>query len=437
MFLPATAGAVTYVVDTDGSGNAGACTAAAGDCTLPDAIDTANSNTGGDTISFALSSVVLDEPLPAVTDPVTINGFPTAVTVSGSPAYATNCTPGLYAFDLTDSGAVPSSVRGLPIYDVCNRAIKSNVAPPTIKVGPRRFDNTVSINGQAAAGATVDVFAADGPDTGSNEGDDFLATVSAPAGGYSYTPGSEPVAGQKFTAVQYNGSGGSNFATRAETPSDLTSPTLLRAVAVSNSGVRLDFNEPIAPASAVPSAFTLSVASIPRAIASATASGSSVFLESSVPWLTGEAGSAVLSGTVRVTDAVGNEALGQPAVEVNAGPGEAVLPQITSMRLSPNRFCKKVTRRCRRGSSAVLIAVNKPARVIFEVRRGGKRSRTMVTFVRRLDAGRNRVKLSGVVSGKQLPATILALRATAQDVARSLSPPVEAVFRVVTDKSKL
>lgn len=438
LIAPAAAAADTYVVDDAASGSAGACSVGPGDCTLRDAIDAANANAGADTITFAAVAIVLDSPLPPVTDPVAINAFGVAVTVSGSATYATNyCATTDYAFDLTDSGATPSSVRSLPIFDVCNRAIRSNVAPPTIRVGPRRFDNTVSVSGTAAAGAQVDVFSADGPDTAASEGEAFLFTLSAPSGTFSYTPGSEPVAGDKFTAIQRTGAGGSNFATRADTPSDLASPTLQQAVAVSNSSIRLDFSEPIAPDSATPSAFALSVAAVPRAISSATVSGSSVYLESSVPWQTGEAGSAVLTGTVRVTDLTGNEAIGQPGVDVYAGPGEATLPQITSMRLAPNRFCKRATRRCRRAKSTVLIALNKPARVIFEVRRGGRRGRTMVTFVRRLDAGRNRVKLTAVVSGKQLPATILALRATAQDVARSLSPPAEAVFRIVTDKSKL
>lgn len=440
LLMPSAAGADIYLVDNAAGANVGDCTSApAGDCSLADAIDAANANAGSDSIDFAPPlAIVLDDPLPAVTSPVAIDAFGLDVSVTGSAGYASiYCAATDYAFDLTDSGATPSSVRGLPVFDVCDRAIKSNVPPPTIAVGPRRFDNTVAINGQAVAGASVYVYGADGATTGAHEGDDDLYELSAPAGAFSYTPGSEPAAGDKFTALQVTAGGGSNFAARVTTPSDLASPTPVRSVAVSNAAVRLDFNEPINPASVTPGAFSLSVAGVPRAISSAGVFGNSVFLESSVPWQTGEAGSVALTGTMRVTDGGGNEVLGQPVLDVFSGPGESTLPQITSMRLSPNRFCKKATSRCRRSKSTILIALNKPARVIFEVRRGGKRAKTMVSFVRRLDAGRNRVKLTAVVSGKQLPASILSLRATAQDVARSASVPAEAVFRIVTDKSKL
>lgn len=436
---PLSAQADTFLVDDAGTGSAGTCdTGTPADCTLRDAIDAANANSGADQIDFLPLAIELDDPLPAVTDPVAVDAFGVAVTVSGSAAYATSyCAGSEYAFDLTAPNAAPSSVRALPVFAVCGRAINSNVPAPTIQVGPRRFDNTVSISGQAAPSATVDIFSADGPSTMNAEGDDYLVSPAVPSGSYSYMPGVEPVAGSKFTALQLNGSGGSNFSATAVTPSDLTSPTLLRAVAISNTAVRFDFSEPIAAASAQATAFSLSVAGAPRAIASSTVQGASVFVESSNPWLTGEAGSASLTGAARVTDQLGNEVLGQPSAAVAAGPGEAVLPLITSMRASPNRVCKKVTSRCRRGSISVLIALNKPGRVIFEVRRRGKSARTMVTFVRRLNAGRNRVKLTSIVSGKQLPRAVLILQARAQDVARSMSAPVETNFRIVDDKRDL
>ena len=49
-----TSQAATYVVDNTGDTNLSACTAAAGDCTLRGAINSANSNPGADTINFAI-----------------------------------------------------------------------------------------------------------------------------------------------------------------------------------------------------------------------------------------------------------------------------------------------------------------------------------------------------------------------------------------------
>lgn len=434
-----TADAATYLVDNAASGSVGSCvTVTPSDCTLRDAITAANANGGTDLINFQALSIVLDDPLPAVTDPVTVDAFGAAVTVKGSASYvSTYCAGGAFAFDLTAPAASPSGVHALPVFGVCGRAIKSNVAAPTIAVGPRRYDNTVSISGQAAAGSAVDIFGAGGPSTTGAEADTYLVSPAVPSGGFSYTPGVEPAAGTKFTALQISGSAGSGFATIAATPADLVSPTLLRAVAVSNTAVRFDFSEPIAAASAVPSAFSISIASVPRATSSVTVEGSSVTVETANPWQTGEAGSASLTGTTRVTDLTGNEVLGQPAVGVAAGPGEGQAPQITSMRASPNRVCKKVTKRCRRGTISVIVSLNKSARVIFAVRRRSVKAHTMVTFVRRLDAGRNRVKFSAIVSGRQLPKAVLVLRATAQDVARTLSAPVETTFRVVDDKRDL
>jgi len=63
--------------------------------------------------------------------------------------------------------------------------------------------------------------------------------------------------------------------------------------------------------------------------------------------------------------------------------------------------------------------------------------RVLVTFVRRLDAGRNRTRFTSTVSGRRLQAKVFTLRATAQDVARTFSTPVETPFRVVTSKRDL
>lgn len=430
------AGAATYAVSKTADTNDGTCDV---DCSLREAVVAANASLGADVVNFASSlAVELDSPLPTVTETLSLNAGSSGATVHGTAGYAaTYCAGSSYALDLSDSGAVGSTVLKLPIYAVCNRAIKSAVVAPSFSVGPRRYDGTLPISGSSPGGETVDFFAADGPTTGTKEADDYTTTVTAVAGVFSFTLGTEPTPGQKLTATSSGASGTSNFATAVTVPDDVTSPVLTAAVAVGNSRVRLDFSEPVSPASVVPAEFKLSMGNLDRPITAAAASGNSVFLDTNLPWNTGEAGNMTTTGTGRVTDISGNELIGLPATTVFAGPGELDAPVIGSMRFSSNRFCQRVTAKCKRGKTLILISLNKPARVIFNIYRGTVRGKQMVTFVKRLDAGRNRVKFTATVSGRLLPATGMTLRATAYDVARTPSAPLETIFRVVTSKRDL
>ncbi|MGH2958067.1 MAG: hypothetical protein ACRDKE_00565, partial [Solirubrobacterales bacterium] len=195
LFCAANAGAATYTVDTpnDGAGPT-ACTGAPTDCSLRGAISRADENSATDVVNFSVSSVTLDSPLPQIEEKLTVNGGET--TVVGSLLYTTSCLPGEFAFDLT---AAQVALFELPIYNVCSRAIKSNVPAPTIRVGPRRSDNTVSING-TGGGASVDIYRAD-PPAATLEASEFFDGVGAIGGNYARLLTSLPATGDKFTAT--------------------------------------------------------------------------------------------------------------------------------------------------------------------------------------------------------------------------------------------
>jgi hypothetical protein len=431
---PSLAGAANYLVDTTSDASLQGCAAGgAPDCSLRGAIEKANGVAGADTITFASGlAIVIDTPLPAVTQQLTINAYTSPGTaVIGSGSY--DCNAGTYAIDIT---AAPAQILGLPFRAVCGRAIKSNLADPTIAVGPRRADDTVWITGTAPGAGVVDIFSAD---SGSDprDADEFITAPAAPGGSFAYRPPAVPAAGEKFTATGIAADGTSNFALRATTPSDLTSPSLNNAVAISNSRVRLDFSETLGGASGNPAAFALGMANVGRPLVAASAVGNSVFLDSALPWATGEAGAVGMTGTGRVVDPTGNELIGVPTAQVFAGPGELDGPVISGFRLSPNRFCQRATRACKRKTTNVYLTLNKPARVIFKVARGTRKRSELVAFVHRLKAGRNKFKFDAVVSGRTLPATVLTIRAVAQDVARTLSAPVDTPLKIVKKKIDL
>lgn len=443
LFAASRAQAEDFTVNDESDASLGTCASSIppARCTLRDAIFAANLAAGTDQIKFTPGTyVVLDGLLPPVTEKVTINLAFADATVSGSSTYITaHCLADSdYALDLTNPLAAGSTVSGVPFFALCDRAIKSPVAAPTIAIGPRRADNSVSVSGSAPGAVQVDFFSADGADTGEKEGDNYEFSPPVSGGSYTYPLTPVPAAGKWFNATATGAAGTSGFAQRTRVPDDLVSPSLVAAVAVSNSRVRLDFDEAIGPGSVAPQAFTLAVGDVDRPLTTAGVSGNSVYLDSSLPWLSGETGGFTTTGAgARVADNAGNELLGLPSAAVYAGPGAIDVPLISNFRFSPNRVCRKVTIRCKRARVYVYVTLNKPARVVFRVFRGSKRSRQLVTFVHRLKAGRNKFKMTAVVSGRQLPTSTLTLRATAQDVARSWSVPVDAPFRVVTDKRDL
>lgn len=431
------ASAASFVVGTvSDDGALDTCSAVSSpNCSLRGAIILANQDEDADEITFGGPGVIeLDSPLPDVTEQLTIDATGQAVVVTASGSYPSAGDD--YAIDITDPDASPTFVKQLPFYGVYGRAIRSNVPSPTIRVGPRRSNGVVPIDGASGSLSSVDLFRVTGGAT-HGEASSFFAGASVGGGAFSYVPVPTPAPGEQFSAQGFGPGGSSNFSGAAATPSDLTSPALLRAVGNSNSSVRLDFSEAISPGSATAGAFGLWVANVARPVVSTLVHGNSVYLYTNVPWQTGEAGSVALTGGVRVTDYPGNQVLGEPHAFVFAGPGEVKPPAVTKLRFWRQRFCKYKRRTCRRDYTYAYISLEKKSRVIFRVYKGQSKRRHLVTFIRRLKAGRTKLKIRSVINGRRLPATAMTLSATAQDSARTLSPPGDAIFRVVKHKRNL
>jgi hypothetical protein len=431
LLTAASAGAATYEVDTASDSVAlDACTGDPADCSLRGAIISANDEVDGPReIEFAAGyAISIATPLPQFERTIHVDTGGQLVTVRGNGAYS--CAGNDYAFDLTDPLATASTVRGIAIAEVCGRAIDSNIAAPTVRVGPRRADNSVSING-SFPGGQVELYRADSPAVGA-EASSFLALAGvAPDNNYAYQPPVEPVVGDKFVAVGTNNAGTSRYSNPVDVPSDLTSPTLLNAVAISNQSIRIDFSEPIHPSTIPGTAFGVSVGGVGRPITNTYVTGNSVVIDTGAAWNTGEAGALTITGTTRVADNLGNELLGTPQATIFAGPGEALAPTVRGFRMSPAKLCQRKTRTCKRDYTYAFITLNKDSRVIFKVYRGARRGKEVVTFIRKLKAGRTRVKVSSTLNGRKLAATSYTLSAVAQDSARSLSAPSDTKFRVV------
>lgn len=436
--LAAAAPAATITVTSSDPADASTPNACAGgpdDCTLAAAIDKANADADSDVIEFAggITTLVLNAALPDVTEPLTINGAG-SVDIDGSAGFGTTCSGGSsYAIDTTGA---PTQILGLAIHGVCGRAIRSSAPAPSIRIGPRRADNSVSISGNSADGS-VEIFRSDASGEGLAS---FQASVPVIAGAYALKLDPEPGPSDSFTAIATGSNGiSSGFSGLASVPGDLQSPTLVNAVATSNNSVRLDFNEQLGGGSMTPASFALSMGGINRQITSVDISGHSLYLGSATtPWSTGEAGAVTFTGNGRVADVSGNELLGQPLATVFAGPGELAPPVISRFYLKWNKFCKSITRRCKRRKQTYLYTrLDKPARVVFNVYRATTPRRFVLSFVHKLPAGTNKSRLYATMNGRTMPSRRwLLVEATAEDVARNYSVPVSARFKIVTRNSQ-
>ena len=426
------AGAATLTVDDPAdTATPDTCSVAVSDCTLRGAIAKANIDSAPDVIDFddSISSLTIGNALPPVTNPLTIDGGGD-VSIVGNGSYASGCQPDQHAIDTTASQV---QILSLAIHSVCGRAIKSSLAAPTIQIGPRRADDTVSINGSAPSGA-VDIFRADDPASSGEGLELFDNAVPAAGGGYSRLLSPLPSQSEFFSAIATSGGVTSTFSQRVKRPADLTSPKLIYAVGVTNNIIRLDFDEPLSPAiGGVTAGFSLNMGGVARPVTNVDVSGNSILIASyPVSWGTGEAGTVALTGNGRVTDLVGNEALGAPSQFVFSGPGELGMPEITMLKAAPSKFCRVKTRRCtKRVQTYLKIRVTKPSRVVFRVLTASKR-KYVLRWTRKLPVGTTQVRMLGSMSGRTMPAGWLIVQAVAEDYARNFSAPVEAKFKTLT-----
>lgn len=438
--------AQTFTVNSanDAVTNSPACPAAPpapGDCTLREAIEQANLNPGPDTIAFGGHFDVelyrpLDpvQPLAAVPEPLTIDGGSTGSTVSG-PYDCSLPAPGTFAFDLTDPLAVGSSVLRLPFFDVCGLAIKSPVGSPgSLRVGPRRSDGTLPITG--AADGIVDLFTA--PNATDYEATKYLSSATSAGGSFGLTLSPEPAPGAALTATQTTGAATSNFAPPFLVPFDVVSPRFNGAFATGLTQVRVDFSEPVAVDTLAVGDFQLSMAGLPRTVATIEPSGTSVFLnaDSVAPWSYGDAGAISLTSAGAVTDLAGNEISGAPSGRVYGGPGDLGAPVISEYVVSPRTFCTRKGYGCRRTKVKVKFDLSEAATVTFDVVKYKPGSRSRARFRDRLPAGPQSRPLSHRVSGKVIRPGRYFLMAYALDRPRNKSEQVGAFFEIKSPKPK-
>jgi len=377
-------------------------------------------------------TVGLLSPLPPLRDPVTIDAAGSKAKVEGSPLY--DCSsPQDYALTFKLIGSEGSSVRRLPIHNVCGRAIESSLSAPTgLKIGPRRSDGSMPISG-TATGDAVELFIAPGG-TVQNEALSLLGQVAPVGGSFEFTPTPELSQGTYVTATQRNVSKTSPFAPQVKAGPDVTSPKLLRGVGVGPSTLRLDFDEPISPGSVAPGDFVVNMGGLERPVSAVTVDGSPAFLTSSLAWRGGEAGSARAFAPGPVTDLVGNETLGAPVTRVVASPGDFEKPVISQIQVSPKSFCLVKGFGCRARSAGVIFYLSEPAEVVFRMFKIGSSLKQVVRFRRNLGAGRQQVLLRGKMSGKRLRSGDYSLDVTPIDAPRNVGERAFANFEIAVPK---
>lgn len=429
-----TASAADFQVDRTQDTLVNGCTLGnTDDCTLRGALDAANTNPGTDSISFeaSLGTLTIATPLTPPSQPVVVNAGTSGARIVGGGGYS--CAGSLYAIDLTNPAATGSQLRNLPISNVCNRAVKSDAVLPTVRIGPRRGDGSLPITG-TGDGTVADIFTTSSSGgVGDQEATQLKQTgVAVVNGGFAFNPTPELGASDLVTAYVSGGPATtSNFAVRAGVPADISSPTLIRAVAVSNSRVRADFSESISQASLGPADFSISMGVSGRSPTATTSFANSVFIDVSNAWKTGEAGSLSLSGSGVVTDLIGNEIVGAPGTPVYAGPGDIEPPRVTSIRISPSKICKSVRRGCRRTATRMRIGVSERARITTTVTRvSTRRSKEILSFRDRLDPGVTFIKIKNSMVGRRLPRGRMIVTVVAEDVSRTFSDPAETYFNV-------
>lgn len=435
---PAQAKLIIVNSPADGGLRVPACTtppSSLGDCTLREAVEEANASPGLDTIDFVERyEIQLSGPVTAATGPFVIDARTNGTRVFG-PYDCSIPTAESFAIDLTDPLAPGVTLRGLPLFNVCNRAIKSPVvSPSSLRVGPRRSDGTLPVAG--AADGAVDFFRAFDPTR--LEASLYVGSADSTGGSFAVNLSPEPSAGSALTATQSTPAGTSNFAPPFLVPFDVVSPQFNGAFATSLTQVRVDFSEPVAVDTLAVGDFQLSIAGLPRTVATIEPSGTSVFLnaDSVAPWSYGDAGAISLTSAGAVSDLAGNEISGAPSGRVYGSPGDFGAPVISEYVVSPRTFCTRKGYGCRATKVHVKFNLSEASTVTFDVVKYKPGSRSRARFRDRLPIGRQSRPLSYKVSGKVIRPGRYFLMAYALDRSRNKSEQVGAFFEIKSPKPK-
>jgi hypothetical protein len=377
--------------------------------------------TGG-TVTFApgLGPILLDTPVTVgagvtITDPEVDVVVGPSSSFSGGALIRFTGNSSMSGVNVNNHGAegvsvaagVHATIQSSPIYDVTipiDLLGTGPTAPASLKVGPRQADGTLPLSGTTTAGGTVDAYGGDPagttPTTWVGAG-----TVSA-AGAFSFPLSSDPPAGGKISATLTTATGGtSEWSATADVPADITSPKLLSARAVTDNEVVVTPSEPLAVGSVGISDFSLRMAGTPRTITKGgiLPDGRRVYLISSQPWLSGEAGSISLTTPGAISDPTGNLSSSTTPILVGASPGDFEAPVLTGLKMKPKKICLTRSRGCKRPGTTITFTTNEPGRAVFSIYSSSNRRSGQ--FVKRLkSAGVQHIKWGGLLHDKKLRA---------------------------------
>jgi hypothetical protein len=408
----------------------------------------------GGAIDFApgLAPISLDSTIVASL-PVTISDTEGDVTVAGSGTFTSgdpllefatgSGNSALQGVSLAGQVKVDDAVTGVkiersPIFNAVtpiSLGTGSNgdiAAPQNLKVGPRQPNGTLPVTGTVAAGSRVDVYSGDPAGTAATK---FVGTSTASGGGFSLVPSPEPAPGSKVSATA-TGSGTSEYAT-ATVPTDVTSPSLLRAFAFSTNEVIVTPSEPVAGGSLNLSDFSLQMAGVPRAITQGGVSpdGGRIYLISSQPWNPGEAGGISLARAGVLTDVAGNFNLGPSPISVGAAPGDFSPPFVLNLKLRPSKVCLTKARTCKHVGTTISFATNEVGKAVVVVNRASNRRAGQ--FVKAVKAaGLVKIPWRGTIHGRKLRAGRYVVEVSMRDNVGNVtdSPPFQVIHVVRTKR---
>ncbi len=380
---------------------------------------------GGGTVTFApgVGPIALDSTI-AVTSKVTIFDPEGDVTVGRSGAFAGagplldfqggSDTSTVGGVNFTNPGGEGVKVetgqhvaiQRSPIYDVTqpiDLVTPLASSPTLLSIGHRQANGTLPLSGSGSAAGTIDAY--DGDPSGSTP-TTFVGGGAVSAGSFTVPLSGNPTGGGTVRATLTAANGAtSEYSAPVAVPSDVTSPTLLAARAMSTNELVVTPSEPLVGSSVGVSDFALTMAGTPRKLVQGgiEPDGSRIYLISSQPWRPGEAGSIAFAAPGAVSDAAGNLSSSTTPIPVGAAPGDFEPPLLTGLSVKPSRFCLVKTRSCRHPGVTITFTTSEPGRAVFSIYSSS--SRRAGTFVKRLRTGGvQHVKWSGVLNRKRLRA---------------------------------
>jgi hypothetical protein len=180
-------------------------------------------------------------------------------------------------------------------------------------------------------------------------------------------------------------------------------PAITGAVATTYNDVRVQFNEPVDPASVQPGDFALQMAAVNRRVdrATVTGDGSIVMVHSPNTWMPGQAGMLNLTAPGVVSSTSGQQSTSTDQVHVGGAPGDFVPPHLSHFSISPSRgVCFSPGHGCRRLGTTVTFTSSEDGFYYLTAFRG---SRNFGSVKHLLQPGDNFLRFDGKEGGRRLP----------------------------------